>query len=461
MLWESNRPFELRPAPSPTFHLSEVGKSTFPTVWYLGPSMPTYRALTFSLREPPSPALLALFADFRLLTNLAVRRALEQSITSRPSLSRYVRDNAIALRVNGSHSICSLQIALGLVAGWRRKARQSGHPPRFPYVRTPFLRADDSTFHFDPSTGRLRLSLRRTEWTSLQLQTSDFHRRYLADPTLRVKQVHLTPTRAVFILEKTLPAPIVPTSLLALDTNEGSPDGVTVGPTGVHPVRVDFREIPVIQHRSFARRRRIARRKAHDRRVGRRLLKWAGTRERNRVVSRLHALTRQLVETAARHRSAIALEDLSRMRKTGRPFPRGRSARTRRRLSSWPRGELHRQLTYKAAAAGVPVVWVDPYLTSRSCPRCGAVKDRRSRVGPVFDCERCGWRMDRQINAGVNIGRTALGLVPELGGLQLDPDALLKDRMSPLYPWKRVPRARDDRRAAREPPPEGLAPRVG
>ena len=53
---------------------------------------------------------------------------------------------------------------------------------------TASSRADDSTFHFDPSTGRLRLSLLRAEWVSLQLQASEFHRRNLADPNLRVKR---------------------------------------------------------------------------------------------------------------------------------------------------------------------------------------------------------------------------------------------------------------------------------
>jgi IS605 OrfB family transposase len=316
--------------------------------------VPAYRALVFRLREPPPSALLALFSDFRLLTNLALRRSLELSITSRQSLSRYVGDQALALRVNGSHSICAPEIALSLAAGHRRRMRESTHPAKVPFVRRPFLRADDKTVHFDPVSGKLRLSLRRTEWTSVHLVVSDYHRRCLADPSVRLKQVHLTPDRAGFVLEKTLPTPFTPASLLALDTNEGSLDGVTVGPSGVTPVRVDFREIPLIQHRYFARRRRLAQKKAHDRRVRRGLLNDAGRRERNRVLSRPHALTRRLIEVAARHRAGLAFEDLSKMPHADGSFRRGRSARTRRRLSSWPRGELHRQLAYKAAAAGGP-----------------------------------------------------------------------------------------------------------
>jgi transposase len=106
----------------------------------------------------------------------------------------------------------------------------------------------------------------------------------------------------------------------------------------------------------------------------------------------------------------------------------------RRRLSQWPRAELHRQLAYKAAEEGVPVYWLDPYRTSRTCPRCGELSKPRSRVGPRFVCSRCGWAVDRQLNAGVNLGMTALRRVAALGGLRLDPDALSEDAVKLLYP---------------------------
>ncbi|MGC8613553.1 MAG: zinc ribbon domain-containing protein [Conexivisphaera sp.] len=44
---------------------------------------------------------------------------------------------------------------------------------------------------------------------------------------------------------------------------------------------------------------------------------------------------------------------------------------------------------------------VDPYLTSRTCSRCGCADgDLR---GAVFEREACGLRIDRQLNAAVNI----------------------------------------------------------
>ncbi|MGP8073844.1 MAG: transposase, partial [Thermoplasmata archaeon] len=112
-------------------------------------------------------------------------------------------------------------------------------------------------------------------------------------------------------------------------------------------------------------------------------------------------------QLAAQH-AVLALEDLTavpqpRRRRSGwRSPPRFHSRSLRRRLSSWPQGELHRQLAYKAVDRGVPVVWLDPFRTSRTCPRCGELSEHRRRVGTRFDCAKCGWSLDRQLNAGLN-----------------------------------------------------------
>jgi len=233
----------------------------------------------------------------------------------------------------------------------------------------------------------------------------------------------------VLSYEKKVPEPYSATSLVALDTNESSLDGVTVERDRVQYLRILFPDLREIQSRHFSRRRFLGRKKAHDRRVQRRLLQREGQRERHRVRSRLHQLTRTLVDQLARDRSALVLEDLSRMPPTSRG-----SRRMRRRLTQWPRAELHRELAYKAQDAGVPVYWVNPFRTSRTCPRCGEVKEPRSRVGPRFVCDHCGWATDRQLNAGLNLGKTVLRNHAELGGPRLDPDAPSEDAVRLLYP---------------------------
>jgi putative transposase len=401
--------------------------------------MPALRGLVTPLASPLPPSLLSLMADYRLLTNEVLRHALLSGKTSRGALSRFARDRAFVHQLTGQHAVVASDIALSLAKAHRQRLRRgrSTHPP---YVRRLFLRTHPLTFHLDRDSGKIRLSLRNGEWCSFFVHLSPYHQERLRADGIRIKQLQVSPDRVVFFLERPTPEPYLPTSVLALDTNESSLDGVTLTPNGNQLVRVPYPEIRRIQSTHFVRRRKLSQKKAHDRRVGRRLLRKEGDRERHRVRSRLHGLTRHLLNLLVQHHAALALEDLSRLpllRRHGKGKMRRRvGPRTRRRLSSWPRRELHRQLEYKAADRGVPVYWVNPFRTSVTCPRCGEITRPRSRVGPTFTCGRCGWTMDRQLNAGLNVGRTALREVAELGGLRLDLDALSEDAMRPRYPFE-------------------------
>jgi len=131
------------------------------------------------------------------------------------------------------------------------------------------------------------------------------------------------------------------------------------------------------------------------------------------------------VAAAKDAKAAIVLEDLT-LSGAG-----GRSHRTNRRLSSWPRGALHRQIQYKAALAGVPIIKVHPAWTSKTCPVCGA--RRRDRVGKDFVCLLCDWEMDRQHNAGLNILKSALASNEALArAVRFQPGALRDDVVIPL-----------------------------
>ncbi|MGA8274752.1 MAG: zinc ribbon domain-containing protein [Thermoplasmata archaeon] len=384
--------------------------------------------------------------DFRLLVNECLREMLTTNLTSRGAISRYARTRALETRVTGTIGLAAADVARSLAKGHQRRFHQ-GIQCRVPYVRTPFVRVPVKSFHFDLETGRLRLSLRRGEWTSIVVPVSNYHRKVLTDPNRRVTQVHVGLHRVVFVYAQAAPEPYVPTSLVALDTNESSLDGVQVDPESASFVRLVYPEIRELQFRHMGRRQFLGRKKAHDRRLSRWLLGREGRRERNRIRSRLHTLTRRLIDELAARHSALALEDLTHLPQPRRRRMRGRTSGWRsrslgRRLSSWPRAELHRQLAYKAQDRGVPILWVNPYLSSRTCPRCGEVSEHRRRVGTRFDCAKCGWSLDRQLNAGLNLGMTVLRTTAGLGGLRLDPDALPQDVVRPLS-------GSDERRPAR------------
>jgi IS605 OrfB family transposase len=85
-------------------------------------------------------------------------------------------------------------------------------------------------------------------------------------------------------------------------------------------------------------------------------------------------------------------------------------------ISSWARGELLDLVAYKAELVGINVETVNPWGTSRYCPRCGengrtvtAPDDHTEcRHGGHFHCPACGYECDRDVVGAINVGRKHL-----------------------------------------------------
>ena len=75
--------------------------------------------------------------------------------------------------------------------------------------------------------------------------------------------------------------------------------------------------------------------------------------------------------------------------------------------------EFRRQLEYKATFAGVQVTFVSQwYPSSKTCSACGHIKEALSLGERTFICEQCGFTLDRDRNAALNLLRQAEHKVP-------------------------------------------------
>jgi putative transposase len=129
-----------------------------------------------------------------------------------------------------------------------------------------------------------------------------------------------------------------------------------------------------------------------------------------------HNISKELVQEAKRLNLALAFEDLTNIRQSLNT--QRRSKTERRRTNNWAFYQLRLFVGYKAAIAGVPVVFVPPAYTSKTCSRCHHVhpetdKKKSYRNGKKFKCGHCGFEHDADINAAKNIaalGATASSL---------------------------------------------------
>lgn len=72
--------------------------------------------------------------------------------------------------------------------------------------------------------------------------------------------------------------------------------------------------------------------------------------------------------------------------------------------------EFLRQIKYKAAWAGIPVVIAEQsFPSSKTCSRCGYIKKKLGIQIRIFRCPKCNLRIDRDLNAAINLKNLAAG----------------------------------------------------
>ena len=142
-------------------------------------------------------------------------------------------------------------------------------------------------------------------------------------------------------------------------------------------------------------------------RAARRKLRKISGRQRRYQRNTNHGIAKRVVAKAQRLCCGIALEDLRGIRDRIKARRRQRA-----RLHNWAFGQLRQFIVYKAAKAGVPVVFVDPANTSRTCPVCGHVDKRNRRSQSEFQCRRCGHAGPADVIAARNIRAWARGDAP-------------------------------------------------
>ena len=158
-----------------------------------------------------------------------------------------------------------------------------------------------------------------------------------------------------------------------------------------------------IRRRYFRLRQRL---QAKGTKSAKRKLKQRRRKESRFAADVNHCISKKLVEVAQGTQRAIVLEDLKGIRERARKGTRKTVCKTMRQaLSSWSFYQLRQFIEYKARAAGVSVIYVDPRNTSRTCSKCGHVDKKSRRDQEHFVCTACGHALNADINAALNIAR--------------------------------------------------------
>ncbi|MEM3833613.1 MAG: transposase [Thermoprotei archaeon] len=278
----------------------------------------------------------------------------------------------------------AIKQAYSVLESWRKRYLRGRAGRSRPELRRKFVRVKETLYSY--RDGILRISVRPYE----ESITIDLRKTWCWDKInglefgeLILKQDKLTVTVRKEV-ELKIKDPI------AWDVNLLTLDGFN----GEKHYSISLKEIYTI-HRTYELKRRIIQKLPGKTR--KKLLKKYGSRERNRVNDALHKLAKQLSDRTN------VFEDLKNFKER---IARTKSRSMNRQNSKHDYIKLQKYVEYKSAWNGHTTVFVKAYGTSKTCSRCGYYnKDLR---GAVFECPKCGFIIDRQKNASINVWKTFL-----------------------------------------------------
>ena len=87
----------------------------------------------------------------------------------------------------------------------------------------------------------------------------------------------------------------------------------------------------------------------------------------------------------------------------------------RTKFQRWTYCQLFKRIKLTTEAAGVHLQLVNPAHTSQACSKCGFVR-KQNRINEIFKCRNCGYTLDADYNASLNILNLGLAQQPMVAG---------------------------------------------
>jgi len=345
-------------------------------------------------RFKPSDAILDLMRDFKAMTNICIQVGLQHDASTLKRLSLLSYHELQAFHVPSYYKLCAISKAAGILAA-RKKSIRRGYPTKIPYLKKLLL---SSCYGFKIKDTGLLIPIGRKRFEQVRLVPHTLA--VLSQPMLRVNSFTLTERSLSLSVSKEVEEMKELASTVGVDRNLRN---VTIGNEKAIAQynlgkAVEIAETTRSITRSFKR---------NDARIRKHITAKYGTRRKNRIQQLLHHVSKEAVESALQNRHGIVFENIRGIRHL---YRRGnwQSRGYRGRMNWWPFSEVKRQIEYKAAWTGVPVVTLtrsDTRGTSVTCFQCGERLLENRELKRKLWCQKCRELFDRDVVAAVNIAR--------------------------------------------------------
>jgi putative transposase len=265
-----------------------------------------------------------------------------------------------------------IRTAYSIMESWRKRYLKGRARKVKLRVRRRFARCKITLMRVDYREKRIRITVKPGEYIEVSWSSRWFTRR-VGEVVLKDDRI-LIPFKSTRIIEVR--------DVVAWDSNELSLDGFS---PRISFIRVDLKPLQSMKI-VYERKKMVAQSKGlkdiYEKYVAR-----ERNRERDFINKLVSGLIRLFPNTIHVFEN-LEKEELVSRRKT----PKSR----RKRNARTPWKIIQKKISEKAV-----VVKVSPKNTSRTCPRCRYVV--KTQVGRVFKCPKCGFELDRQKLASINI----------------------------------------------------------
>ena len=301
--------------------------------------------------------------------------------------NHYLRDLLMEDWSYSKHYVDSaIKQAYSMLKSWRRSYLKGERKMKKPVVKRRFVRIKETLYTY--RDGKIKVSIKpHEEYLEFDVSKAWFLSRARGEMgELILGERYLTVTFRFNAHEGESEGKV------AWDCNERSLDGFS---PNIGWIRIDLTKLFHI-HRVYEMKRKRLQRKASKKPSLRKVLEKYSRRERNRSRDFIHKLTTFI----AREFNGFVqgFEDLRKERMFNGSKKHNRNVSK----SDWK--TIIKFMGYKSR-----VVILNPRNSTRRCSRCGMINAPK---GASYMCEKCGLRVDRQLNAAINLYLQMEGLSP-------------------------------------------------
>ncbi|MEQ9713897.1 MAG: transposase [Candidatus Asgardarchaeum sp.] len=290
----------------------------------------------------------------------------------------------------------AINSVMGLVKGWiklynRGKAKSKPKITRKTvYVKSTLFSYKNGIIRIsvEPNRRYLEVDLRSYNWVP-----KDFDK--IGGLILTEKELIVTVKREIK-LEK-------PESWASFDVNMTNITALINGKI----IRYDLKKLYHIHRVYEEKRRRIQKLSKYKPKTAERLIQKYSKREKNRANDFMHKLTTMTTRELRRFASGAILENLRNIK--GRILNGSRVLN--RKLSKWNARRFQFMLEYKLRWFGLPVKYVNPKNSSKTCPLCSG--RMAAYEGRLIRCKKCHLILDRDVVAVLNLQMWGSGVTPK------------------------------------------------